>query len=191
MTSSYFDGECCHIIFINVIFHITETKISFWRIVCRYMQPFLPFWQIFCTANDKNVFKIAWIFNGIPLKIHVSMKALICIGNPPGGRFWLLVRNNNSLKWCDVSSVYHDDVIKWTFFPRYWPFVRGIHWSPIDSPYKDQWPGSLMFSLFSTWTNGWTNNRDAGDLRRHCAHYDVTVMCSSQQSHSCWVWRWS
>ena len=24
--------------------------------------------------------------------------------------------------------------------------------------------------------NGWVNNHEAGDLRRHCAHYDVTVM---------------
>ena len=23
----------------------------------------------------------------------------------------------------------HEDVIKWKHFPRYWPFVRGIHWS--------------------------------------------------------------
>ena len=23
----------------------------------------------------------------------------------------------------------HDDVIKWKHFPRYWPFVWGIHWS--------------------------------------------------------------
>ena len=22
---------------------------------------------------------------------------------------------------------FHDDVIKWKHFPRYWPFVRGIH----------------------------------------------------------------
>ena len=25
----------------------------------------------------------------------------------------------------------HDDVIKWRHFPRYWPFVRGIHRSPV------------------------------------------------------------
>ena len=25
------------------------------------------------------------------------------------------------------SSPWHDDVIKWKHFPRYWPFVRGIH----------------------------------------------------------------
>ena len=30
----------------------------------------------------------------------------------------------------------HDDVIKWKHFPRYWPFVRGIHRSPVNSPYK-------------------------------------------------------
>ena len=27
------------------------------------------------------------------------------------------------------KSTKHDDVIKWKHFPRYWPFVRGIHWS--------------------------------------------------------------
>ena len=32
------------------------------------------------------------------------------------------------------------------------------------------------FSLICVWTNGWVNNRDAGDLKRHRAHYDVTVM---------------
>ena len=25
----------------------------------------------------------------------------------------------------------HDDVIKWKHFPRYWPFARGIHRSPV------------------------------------------------------------
>ena len=27
----------------------------------------------------------------------------------------------------------HDDVIKWKHFPRYWPFVRGIHRSTVNS----------------------------------------------------------
>ena len=26
---------------------------------------------------------------------------------------------------------YHHDVIKWKYFPRYWPFVRGIQRSPV------------------------------------------------------------
>ena len=74
------------------------------------------------------------------------------------------------------AGTVHDDVIKWKHFPRYWPFVRGIHRSPVNSPHKGQWRGALMFSLICVWINGWVNNREAGDLRRYRAHYDVTVM---------------
>ena len=70
----------------------------------------------------------------------------------------------------------HDDVIKWKHFPRYWAFVRGIHRWPVSSPHKGQWRGALMFSFICAWINGWVNNCEAGDLRRHRAHYDVTVM---------------
>ena len=78
--------------------------------------------------------------------------------------------------WLHEMETFHDDVIKWTHFPRYWPFVRGIHRSQVNSPHKDQWPGALMFSLIFVWINNWVNNREAGDLRRHRSHYDVTVM---------------
>ena len=61
-------------------------------------------------------------------------------------------------------------------FARYWIFVRGIHRSPVNSPHKCQRRGALMFSLICAWMNGWVNNREAGDLRRHRTHYDVTVM---------------
>ena len=70
----------------------------------------------------------------------------------------------------------HDDVMKWKHFRRYWPFVRGIHRSPVNSPHKGQWRRALMFSLICVWINGWINNREAGDLRRPRAHCDVIVM---------------
>ena len=44
------------------------------------------------------------------------------------------------------------------------------------SPHKGQWRGALMFSLICAWINDWVNNRGAGDLRRHCNHYDVNVI---------------
>ena len=62
---------------------------------------------------------------------------------------------------------YHDDVIKWRHSPRYWPFVRGLHRSLVNSSHKDQWRKALMFSLIYAWINGWVNNREAGDLWRH------------------------
>ena len=74
----------------------------------------------------------------------------------------------------------HDDVNKWKHFSRYWSFVRWIHRSLVNSPDKGQWRGALMFSLICAWTNGWVNNRCAGDLRYHCAHYDVIVMSTQR-----------
>ena len=53
-----------------------------------------------------------------------------------------------------LNSDTHDDVIKWRHFPRHWPFVRGIHRSPVNSPHKGQWRGTLMFSLICAWING-------------------------------------
>ena len=41
----------------------------------------------------------------------------------------------------------HDDVIKCKYFPRYWPFVRGIHRWPVNSPHKGQRCLALMYSL--------------------------------------------
>ena len=72
---------------------------------------------------------------------------------------------------------YHDDVTKWKQFPRYWPFVRGIHRSPVNSPHKGQSRGALMFFDLRL-NNGWVNNGEADDLRRHRVHYDVIVVYS-------------
>ena len=91
------------------------------------------------------------------------------------GTCWSTPNHNRIAAHPALSN--HDDVIKWKPFPRYWPFVRGIHRSPVNSPHKGQWRGSLMFSLICTWMNGWVNNREAGDLRRHRSHYDVKVIC--------------
>ena len=50
-----------------------------------------------------------------------------------------------------------------------------IYRLPVDFPKKRP---ALVFSLICAWTNICANTRDADDLRRHGAHYDVTVMLS-------------
>ena len=112
------------------------------------------FWRIILTINNGT--------NDVSLHqpasmVHVPVCSPMEIG-PPGGssRPTAMMTSSN--------------------FPRYWHFVRGIHRSRVNSPHKGQWRGALVFSLICAWTNGWANNRDAGDLRRHHAHYDVTVM---------------
>ena len=73
---------------------------------------------------------------------------------------WLVTRR---LMW--RTDQYHDDVIKWKHFLRYWPFVH-----------KGHWRRALMFSLIWAWINDWVNSREAGDLRRRRAHCDVILM---------------
>ena len=94
---------------------------------------------------------------------------------PEGKMCWMRSRDHRKDIPC-ILFCWHDDVIKWKHFPRYWPFVRGIHRSPVNSPHKGQWRGALMFSLMCVRINGCVNNREAGDLRRNQAHYDVIVM---------------
>ena len=54
--------------------------------------------------------------------------------------------------------------------------------SGVNSPHKGQWRRDLIFSLICAWINGWVNNCEAGDWRRHHAHYDVTVRKACESS---------
>ena len=61
---------------------------------------------------------------------------------------------------------------------------------PVTGGFLSQRPGTLSFDVcfFCAWTNGWANNRDAGDLRRHRAHYVAIVMQSWDNAHSEMIW---
>ena len=75
-------------------------------------------------------------------------------------------RGTNTFKFC------HDDVIRWKHFPRY---CAGN--SPVPGEFPAQRPVTRSFDVFFDRITGWVNNGEAGDLRRHRAHYDVIVMC--------------
>ena len=90
--------------------------------------------------------------------LSVIQLPYICCGPVPG----LYVREG------------HDGVIKWKHFLRYWPFVRGIHRSRWIPHTKASDAELWFFSLICARINDWVNSREAGDLRRHRGHYDVT-----------------
>ena len=50
--------------------------------------------------------------------------------------------------------------------------------SPVTDEFPSQRPVTQSFDIFfDLHTNkAWVNSRKAGDLRRHCTHYDVIVM---------------
>ena len=91
----------------------------------------------------------------VSLKIQNILHAIYCVAEFRWNKCWRA--------WGCFTK--HDDVIKWKYFPRYWP-------------HKAQWRGTLILSSICAWTNGWANNQESCDLRRHRAHYDVTVMAS-------------
>ena len=144
--------------------------------------------------------KISWIA-GWPWSNHVCvcvwvcvcvcLCAIWCMGRKNKNKYWDFLSGNLDFglekSWKNHGTFFWDfcgNPVKWKHFPRYWPFVRWIHRSPVNSPHKGQWRGTLRFSLIWAWTNGWINYQDAGDLRRHCTHYDVTVM--AKQWASAW-----
>ena len=113
----------------------------------------------YCDVWDQHA-KVEWGFNCLCIYLRVGLTITIVM---TAGSCW-------------ASSIFMMTSSNGKHFPRYCPFVRGIHRSPVNSPHKGQWRGALMFSLIYAWLNGEVNNREAGDLRRHRAHYDVTVM---------------
>ena len=118
--------------------------------------------------------------------------------------FWIIVaRSSTAIVFIDFLSLvyistawlqecsWYDDVVKWKHFPRYWSFVWRFHQSPVHSPHRGQWRGALMCSLICAWTNSSVTNRDAGDLRRNRAPYDVTAILLGNESRypaqvQCW-----
>ena len=69
----------------------------------------------------------SWVSYGVSV---VSSKSNLCFS------ITVTILCYNGLR---CECYYHDDVIKWKHSPRYWPFVREIHWSPMNSPHKGQW----------------------------------------------------
>ena len=109
--------------------------------------------------EDMKVSRLSYLYDGNPIYMVYSLYSET---GPRSGKGHL-------------TLFIHDD-ISWKHFLCHWPFVRGIRRSPVNSLHKGQWRGALMFSLICAWINDWVNNRGAGDLRSHSAHYDVTVM---------------
>ena len=75
----------------------------------------------------------------------------------------------------------HDDVIKRKHFRVTGPLCGEVtrdRWIPRTKA-SDAELGCFLLS--APWINGWVSNGDAGDLRRHHAHYYVIVMSSRNE----------
>ena len=74
----------------------------------------------------------------------------------------------------------HEDVMQWKRFPHYWPFVKGIHRPPVDSPHKEA-NNTEFFSLLFSLNKRSKDSRVAGDwsmtLMWRTSLWWTTVVC--------------
>ena len=140
------------------------------------------------------------------LIVHISYEVKICccskLSAASAGnlemilRFRFVIISKFVLDWCDsfnhIVNRHFIDILQIAWLPAKQPMMTssngnifrvtghlcgeftGPRWIPRTD--KGQWRRALMFSLICVWINDWVNNREAGDLRRFCAHYDVIVM---------------
>ena len=94
-------------------------------------------------------------------KITVSFDTVYLLDNMTENGWDLMIYHGkcNIRYKVNLIKMQSNDVIKWKHFPRYWLFVRGIHWSLVDSLHKSKWRGALMVFFICAWINGWANTR--------------------------------
>ena len=80
---------------------------------------------------------------------------------------------------CWVVAIYNDSMIA-SSNGNIFRVTALLCVSPVNSPHERPVTRRFYVLFDLAWTNGWANNRDAGDLRDHRAHYDVTVMACNQ-----------
>ena len=88
-----------------------------------------------------------------------------------------------------LSFEYHDDVIRWEKVSALLAFC--MRNSSVIDKFPSQRPVTRGFD--APWLNGWVNNREAGDLRRHRAHHGVIVIfqCSLHRPRNGWRLIWT
>ena len=127
----------------------------------------------FTTSLDKTPFRlvnkgptcvIQWQAYSLVLRVFVST-------TDQGDLPWLLYATSvvlTQIAWfgCRYRNLYNDDVIKWKHFPRYGPFVRGIHRSPVTRSF-DVFLDLRLNKRLSKHSWGWWFE-PSRPLWRHC-----------------------
>ena len=141
---------------------------------------------LFQVDYDCQIQQTTWVMPDIDLKLIHVIGAALNLTQSQSYDFKTFVHTWVFLIWSRLVIRIHDNVIKWKHLPRY--LCEGN--SPVTGGFPSQRPVTRSFDVFlilfywwhrfsfliCAWTNGWANNQDDGDLRRHCAYYDITVM---------------
>ena len=129
---------------------------------------------------ENDVINLSWLFQWSKTCVAAPTLFLWSILECYQYSLWRCLKCVNlvNLKLNDIVYITraHVDVINWKRFPRYWPFVRGIHRSPVNSP--AQRPVTRSFDVFfdlrtnkrlsKQWWDWWFETPSC-PLGRHCS----------------------
>ena len=114
-------------------------KNNIWRNFHSNLHSYTQYLHYWICNNEQ--FQTFWtVQNQYPLTLNTLLASgwyIFCFGNKLGTFKW---ESFDLIKICKIRHCWivinscHDDVIKWKHFPRYWPFGRRIHRSPVNSP---------------------------------------------------------
>ena len=112
--------------------------------------------------------KIAWI-------LFVNSNTHFINSSPPSAAYMQHWFGSALLQIMACCLFCTNMMTSWEHFLHYWPFVRGIHQSAVNSPHKHQWRGTLMFSLIHSFNKrlskqswGWWFDMPSRSLWCHC-----------------------
>ena len=111
----------------------------------QYLWVILTPWHISLPLED--ILRCRYIYTYIYIYKMREREIVNCVYEFAIVHICLRLRVNTLCKHIHLCEQHHVGAIKWKHFPRYWPFVRGIHRSSVNSPHKGQWRGTLMCSL--------------------------------------------
>ena len=145
-----------------------------------YLQWYHGIWAV------KKIIYHARVMSGKLIVENINFETTkLYIVDPLCGKFiWAVVSLHRG------PVIRHVDVMAWKCFLHYWPFVRGIHWAPVDEsichrwilPKNGQWCRALKFTLLSSskscWTNNWVTSRLLLDSPHKPVMWSSDIFCA-------------
>ena len=144
--------------------HVTE-KVKRGRLPC------LKWWTHWCVLRYANQYFTWQGFNSITIGMYPIYRHGTC-------DLWQRMLCNEVRCWFLCNYVE-----PWMLQAKSSPLVRHNMMTSsngksfrVTGPLCGEFTGHRWCFLSAPWINSWVNNREAGELRRHHAHYDVIVM---------------
>ena len=112
--------------------------------ICNSGSKWACYWSLQCLIWASVGTTLDWLAQQVSMAVNGASPV-------PGHTDWTA---SMAIEYGHISITYHEGFIAWKLFPHYWPFVRGVHRSPVHSQYKRPVMQSFYDFLYAGLKNG-------------------------------------